>query len=138
MKTCCCSSHCKKYFDCQLADINNEDMNIVEDFHEWGSGTFTDEGCVIEHYCGEQGNYKMFEPIEKKMDMTLTKDDIETDSYWLSIRRFKNLVNKLPDDGAIRIEVEKDYGYKTRFDLEKVDAFKLQGKVLVICCTTNV
>ena len=65
MKTCCCSSHCKKYFDCQLADINNEGTNIVENYHEWGSGTFTDEGCVIEHWCGELGGYKMFEPIEK-------------------------------------------------------------------------
>ena len=64
MKTCC-SSHCKKYFDCQLADINNEGMNVVEDYHEWGSGTYTDKGCVIEHYCGELGNYKMFEPIEE-------------------------------------------------------------------------
>lgn len=64
MNTCCCSSHCKKYFDCQLADINNEGINIVNNYHEWGSGTFTDEGCVIEHWCGELGNYKMFEPIK--------------------------------------------------------------------------
>jgi hypothetical protein len=65
MKTCCCSSHCKKYFDCQLADINNEGINIVENYHEWGSGTFTtDEGCVIEHYCGELGDYKMFEQLK--------------------------------------------------------------------------
>lgn len=66
MKTCCCSSHCKRYFDCQLADINNEGMNIVNNYHEWGSGTFTDEGCVIEHYCGELGDYKMFEPVKKR------------------------------------------------------------------------
>lgn len=65
MNACCCSSHCKKYFNCQLADINNEGMNIVENYHEWGSGTYTDEGCVIEHYCGELGDYKMFEPIEE-------------------------------------------------------------------------
>ena len=73
-----------------------------------------------------------------KMDMTLTKADIEPDSYWVSIRRFKNLVNKLPDDGEIRIEVEKDYGDRTRFDLVKVDGFNLKGRVLVIACTTNV
>ena len=65
MKTCCCSSHCKKYFDCQLADINNEGMNMVNNYHEWGSGTFTDEGCVIEHHCGELGDYKMFMPVEE-------------------------------------------------------------------------
>ena len=66
METCCCSSHCKKYLYCQLADINNEGMNFVNDYHEWGSGTFTDEGCVIEHYCGELGDYKMFEPVKKR------------------------------------------------------------------------
>ena len=78
MKNCCCSSHCKKYFDCQLADINNEGMNIVENYHEWGSGTFTDEGCVIEHYCGELGDYKMFEPVKKRglRSSVLIIDDI--------------------------------------------------------------
>ena len=73
-----------------------------------------------------------------EMDITLTKADIEPDSYWVSIRRFKNLVNKLPDDGEIRIEVEKDYGDRTRLSLEKVDGFALKGRVLVIACTTNV
>ena len=75
MKTCCCSSHCKKYFDCQLADINNEGINFVENYHEYGSGTFTDEGCVTEHYCGGLGNYKMFEPIEsnKKVKIVCAK-----------------------------------------------------------------
>ena len=68
MKTCCCSSHCKKYFDCQLADINNEGTNFVNNYHEWGSGIFADEVCVIEHYCGELGDYKMFEPVENKED----------------------------------------------------------------------
>lgn len=63
MKTCCCSSHCKKYFDCQLADINNEGAHCVENWYSFGTGTFTDNGCEIEHWCGELGNYKMFEPI---------------------------------------------------------------------------
>lgn len=73
-----------------------------------------------------------------EMDMTLTKADIEPDSYWVSVRRFKNLVNKLPDDGKIMIEVEKYYGDRTRLSLDKVDGFKLQGKVLIIACTTVV
>lgn len=72
------------------------------------------------------------------MDMILRKEDIEPDSYCVSIRRLKSLVNKLPDDGSIRIAIEKDYGDKTRCSLERVDGFKLQGKVLVIGCTTNV
>ena len=80
----------------------------------------------------------MKEVKNMKMDMTLTKADIEPDSYSVSIRRFKNLVNKLPDDGKILIEVEKDYGDRTRLSLDKVDGFKLQGKVLIIACTTKV
>ena len=72
------------------------------------------------------------------MDIDMTKVDIEPDSYLVSIRWFKQLVNKLPDDGKVMIEVEKDYGDRTRLSLEKVDYFKLQGKVLVIACTTNV
>lgn len=76
--------------------------------------------------------------MEKKMDMVLTKADIESNSYLVSMQRFKNLVNKLPDDGRIMIEVEKDYGDRTRFSLDKMDAFRLQGKVLIIACTTKV
>ena len=72
------------------------------------------------------------------MDIDMTKADIEPDSYLVSLRWFKNLVNKLPDDGKVMIEVEKDYGDRTRLSLEKVDYFKLQGKVLIIACTTNV
>ena len=73
-----------------------------------------------------------------EMDITLTKEDIESDDYLVSLRRFKNLVNKLPDDGKIMIEVEKDYGDRTRLSLDKIDSFKLQGKVLIIACTTIV
>lgn len=72
------------------------------------------------------------------MDMDMTKKDIEPDSYLVSLRWFKNLVNKLPDDGKVMIEVEKDYGDRTRLSLEKVDYFKLQGKVLIIACTTKI
>ena len=72
------------------------------------------------------------------MDIDMTKADIEPDSYLVSLRWFKQLVNKLPDDGKVMIEVEKDYGDRTRLSLEKVDYFKLQGKVLIIACTTKI
>ena len=73
-----------------------------------------------------------------EMDLVMTKKDIEPDSHWVSIKRFKALVNKLPDNGEIRIEVEKNYGDKTKWSLEKVDVFGLKGNVLIIACTTNV
>lgn len=78
------------------------------------------------------------ENVNKKLDLIMRKEDIEQDSYLISLSRFKRLVNKLPDDGEIKIEVEKDYGDKKRVSLEKVDCFRLRGKTLYIACTTNV
>lgn len=72
-----------------------------------------------------------------EIDMVLTKADIK-DTYFTSIRRFKALVNKLPDDGQIIIEVEKDYGDKTRIDWSPIDCFALKGNVFTIGCTTKV
>ena len=65
MKTLCCSTKCEKRFECAKADINNDGVHYIEDFYSFGSGTFTDNGCKIEAWCGEEGNYKMFEPIEE-------------------------------------------------------------------------
>lgn len=67
MKTLCCSNTCEKKFECNRNHINHVGMHFVEDYSRFGTGTYTDEGCVIEHYCGELGNYKMFEPIENGM-----------------------------------------------------------------------
>ena len=103
MKTCCCSSHCKKYFDCQLADINNEGTNIVENYHEWGSGTYTDEGCVIEHYCGELGDYKMFEPKTKIENVVMR--DFSTNEYTFNGR---NLNLDISDEEIERIADKMD------------------------------
>lgn len=64
--TLCCSTTCKKRFECAKSDINNIGTYCVEDFSSFGSGTFTDNGCEIEHYCGNLGHYKLFEPIENK------------------------------------------------------------------------
>lgn len=63
MKTLCCSDKCEKRFECAKADINNKGTHCVEDFYSFGTGTFTDNGCEIKHWCGEAGNWKMFEPI---------------------------------------------------------------------------
>lgn len=62
-RTLCCSITCEKRFECGRADINNIGTYYVEDYSRFGTGTFTDNGCEIEHWCGELGNYKMFEPI---------------------------------------------------------------------------
>ena len=65
-------------------------------------------------------------------------DKWEPDSYMVSVERFKKIVDKMPNDGCIRIIVEKDYGDRTRHSLENVEGFKLQGKVLLIQCSTIV
>ena len=66
-RTLCCSLTCEKRFECAKADINNEGTHCVEDYSHFGTGTFTDNGCEIEHWCGKLGDYKMFEPIENKL-----------------------------------------------------------------------
>ena len=66
-------------------------------------------------------------------------DSLPSDSYMVSIERLKKLLDKLPDDGVIRIAVEKHYDDgRVRGSLEKIDGFKIQGKVLVIGCSTIV
>ena len=70
-------------------------------------------------------------------DLVMNKWDF--DSYVVSVERLKRIINKLPDDGEIRIEVAKHYDDgRVRHTLEKMDAFRLQGKVLIIGCSTIV
>ena len=64
-RTLCCSNTCEKRFKCGRCDINNIGTHLVEDWSRFGSTTYADNGCEIEHWCGKLGNYKMFEPINK-------------------------------------------------------------------------
>lgn len=108
--TCCCSSHCKKYFDCRLADINNEGINLVNDYHEWGSCSYTDEGCAIEYCCGELGNYKMFEPVERiNMEVNMKFPFQYVNQYLSGEISLDDAVNRTVDevDRLIREYVEK-------------------------------
>lgn len=67
-RTLCCSTTCEKRFECGRSVINNVGTYYVEDYSSFGSGTFTDNGCEIEHWCGKLGDYKMFEHIANKFD----------------------------------------------------------------------
>lgn len=64
MKTLCCSNKCERRFECARADINNEGLHCVEDFSSFGAGTLTNNGYEIEYWCGKEGNYKMFDPMD--------------------------------------------------------------------------
>ena len=59
----CGSYECKKRFECAQHYLNVEADCSVEDYSHYGTGIFTDNGCEIEHWCGELGDYKMFQPI---------------------------------------------------------------------------
>lgn len=64
-RTLCCSDTCEKRFECDRSHINHVGTYYVEDYSRFGTGTYTDDGCKIEHWCGKDGDYKMFEPIEE-------------------------------------------------------------------------
>jgi hypothetical protein len=68
MKTVCCSDKCERKFECARHSFNNEGLHFCENWYSFGTGTSTDEGCVVEHWCGEQGDWKMFEPLENNCD----------------------------------------------------------------------
>ena len=61
----CCSLKCKKRFDCAKHCFNKVGTYPSEDYSTFGSGTITPDICTVNYWCGELGNYKMFEPIEK-------------------------------------------------------------------------
>lgn len=63
--TTCCSLKCKKRYDCAKHCFNKVGTYPSEDYSTFGSGTITPDICTVNYWCGELGNYKMFEPIEK-------------------------------------------------------------------------
>ena len=70
-RTLCCSITCEKRFECNISHINHIGTYYVEDYSSFGTGTYTDNGCEIEHWCGKLGDYKMFKPIEKEEEKIL-------------------------------------------------------------------
>jgi hypothetical protein len=48
-------------FDCKHHAINNEGSHDAIDWANYGSGRYWDGGCERENYCGELGDYAMFE-----------------------------------------------------------------------------
>lgn len=62
--TYCCSDTCEKKFICGRHAYNHTGLCYVEDYSSYGSGTITENGCEIKYWCGELGDYKMFEPVK--------------------------------------------------------------------------
>lgn len=72
--TTCCSTRCEKRYECNKHCFNNVGSYTSEDFYTFGTGSISSEGCKEEHWCGELGNYKMFEPIKKQTDYQQWRD----------------------------------------------------------------
>lgn len=68
----CCSGTCEKRLECGKHYINIAEECYVEDYSNFGSGTFTDDGYKVDYWCGKLGDYKMFQPIK------LTKEEFIT------------------------------------------------------------
>lgn len=67
--TSCCSIQCKKRWDCAKHCFNNIGAYPSEDYFTFGSGSISSDGCKVEYWCGELGDYKMFKP--KAVDYTI-------------------------------------------------------------------
>lgn len=65
MKTVCCSD-CERKFECAKHAINNNGVHFSEDYYNYGSYAYSDNGFEIKYWCGNLGNYKMFEQIIHK------------------------------------------------------------------------
>lgn len=56
----------------------------------------------------------------------------------IDISRLKRVVNSLPDDARVLVEVTRNYGNRKNRSNEEVYGFLKMGKVLVLQCTTSV
>ena len=110
-RTLCCSDSCKERFKCKRSYINNSGTHYVEDYSSFGTATYTDNGCEVEHWCGEQGDYKMFEPINRVSKETLQElEDILT-KLGIAVRD-ENGNDRLSGDilNDVKEKIRKDFG----------------------------
>lgn len=102
-RTLCCSNTCKKRFECDRSTINHNGTYLVEDWSNFGSGTISNNECTIEHYCGELGDYKMFEPKTRIEDVVMR--DFSTNEYTFNGR---NLNLNISDEEIEKIADKMD------------------------------
>lgn len=62
--TYCEGENCSKKDTCKFHCITTAGTYEYIDYSNYGSGTFSDGKCVIEHWCGDQGNHKLYKPLE--------------------------------------------------------------------------
>lgn len=76
--------------------------------------------------------------ISKARVIVIHNEETIDNSSSIRIKTFKNLVNSLPDDGEIRIEISKNYEYGIRKSLENIDSISKSGKVFIIRCSVDI
>ena len=102
-RTFCCSSTCKKRFECAIHYLNSEGVCIVEDYSNYGSGVISTKECKVEYWCGELGDYKMFESKTKIEDVVVR--DFSTNEYTFDGR---NLNLNISDEEIEKIADKMD------------------------------
>ena len=94
----CCSTDCERKFDCAKHCFNIEGECYVEDYSRYGTGTYTDNGCEIEHWCGKLGDYKMFEQVVHQWNQLYEKTppvNVEVEVKFIENGKERTQVNKL-------------------------------------------
>ena len=62
----CGSTNCKRYNVCKRAICEEENKwYYTVNWSDYGSVNYTDNSVKEEWYCGEHGNYAMFEPLDE-------------------------------------------------------------------------
>ena len=70
----CCSSQCEKCNKCGRYIYNlstkyrQGTTHTVESLDSFGWGSISKDGCETYTYCGPNGNYAMYEPIEMEVE----------------------------------------------------------------------
>jgi len=127
--TTCCSLQCEKRHDCAKHCFNNVGNYPSEDYFTFGHGSISIKGCVVEHWCGEFGDYKMFEPIEK---IGVAEKMINIVDMARGMENIKNFYGCEPIE-IVDINF-KDYTYIANITLKNGDKWKIEyaGQVRMV------
>ena len=69
----CCSTSCERSNKCgkniyNLSTKYTKALHSVEYLDTFGSGSCSSDGCMSTYMCGVNGDYAMYEPIEKESE----------------------------------------------------------------------
>lgn len=63
----CISETCKKHLNCKRYVLNlpYNEYHTLEDLSSFGSGKCSSEGCSVDYWCGQLGDYKMYLEVKE-------------------------------------------------------------------------